>query len=172
MKRTQDAIAARVLEIQKSGADIFGAEQIDLGFYLDFEHAKPHLQDGVTEQEWIESQEKTRKKFLEESGLEMTPENELRSYMDFAWEKANGRRGLSANRSLFHMRAWLWLEGVPWADEVFDDYQFYGKPALVRICEHYGIDWRALDDDRWTNNEGDEGISADEALSLIQKRGE
>jgi len=30
-------------------------------------------------------------------------------YMPFAWEKANDERGLSAIRSIEHMKAWTWL---------------------------------------------------------------
>ena len=29
-----------------------------------------------------------------------------------------------------------------------------GKPQLAAICEHYGVDWRSLDDGQWVNDEG------------------
>jgi len=74
--------------------------------------------------------------------------------MPFAWEKANGCRGISASRSLRHMVAWLWLDGQDeflekWND--LRDYEYYGKPQLIAICELYGIDWKKFDDGVRTN---------------------
>jgi len=65
-----------------------------------------------------------------------------------------------------HLVAWLWLDGKDWAEEI-EDYEYYGKPQLVRICEEYGIDWRALDDNQWRNDEGGKAISADKALGTL-----
>lgn len=75
-----------------------------------------------------------------------------REYMPFAWGKANGCRGLSAGRSLSHYQAWLWLLGEDKFDDI-DDYQFYGKDELVRICELLGLDASQWDDGVRRNNE-------------------
>ena len=61
-------------------------------------------------------------------------------YMPFAWEKANGERGISAGRSMLKMSAWLWLIGEEGID--CEDYDNYGKPQLRAICELLGFDWR------------------------------
>jgi hypothetical protein len=79
-------------------------------------------------------------------------------YMPFAWDKANDMRGLSAGRSVQHFVGWTWLAGddelSAWCDDN-SNYQHYGKEILVRICEHYGWDWRQWDDGVRTNG-GDE----------------
>ncbi len=67
-------------------------------------------------------------------------------YMEFAWEKANGCRGLSAGRSMGHYKAWLWLLGEDGFDDL-ETYRHYGKDNLVRICR-----FLALDPDRWDNH--------------------
>jgi hypothetical protein len=36
---------------------------------------------------------------------------------------------------------------------------------LAKISDAYGVDWRKLDNDCWTNEEGERGITADEALA-------
>lgn len=73
-------------------------------------------------------------------------------YMPFAWEKANNGRGISAARSLMHYKAWLWLLGQDWIDE-HDEYQFYGKDNLVRICKFLDLDSKQWDDGRRVNSD-------------------
>ena len=71
-------------------------------------------------------------------------------YMPFAWEKANGSRGISAWRSLAHYKAWLWMLGTDEFEGV-EEYEHYGKEWLRRICVFLG-----LDADRW-----DDGVRVD-----------
>ncbi len=75
-------------------------------------------------------------------------------YMDFAWEKANGCRGISASRSLMHYRAWLWLLGEDGFEDI-DDYSYYGKDELVRICKFLDLDPKKWDDGRRVNSESE-----------------
>ena len=73
-------------------------------------------------------------------------------YMPFAWEKANGCRGLSAGRSIMHYIAWMWLLG----EDGFDDmagYEYYGKDELIQICKHLGLDHTQWDDGVRVNSE-------------------
>lgn len=125
--RTQEEILARMNEIKDD--DFFGFETGDLVDYLDFEHAQPFLQEDVVKKQWED-----RDKF--------TPEERIKDYMNFAWEKANNKRGISASRSISHMRAWLWLAGnqelLDFSNED-DNYAPYGKPILSKICEYYGL---------------------------------
>lgn len=123
--RTQDDIVTR-LEARKPN-DFFGFEWQEYIWFLDFEHAKPYLKDSVVECDWeVEIK---------------TPKEIMIDYMEFAWEKANGCRGISAWRSLAHYTAWLWLDGDDelWKT-IIDDYEYYGKPQLIEICEYLGID--------------------------------
>lgn len=76
-------------------------------------------------------------------------------YLDFAWEKANGFRGLSANRSILHYQAWIWLLGEDWFDEIAEDYEFYGKDQLRRICQFLEVDPDRWDDGIRVNSESE-----------------
>lgn len=64
----------------------------------------------------------------------------MRDYMPFAWEKATGHRGISAERSVVKFREWLWLLGndelMAFADD-HANYAQYGVPVLKRISEEY-----------------------------------
>ncbi len=75
----------------------------------------------------------------------------MREYLSFAFDKANNQRSISASRSVMPYIAWTWLCGdrefsakVETATE--EDFAPYGKPVLRMIAEHYGWDWRSLDE--------------------------
>jgi len=137
--KTQKEIVKRIEERKKD--DMFGWEVNEYVCYLDFKNAKPYLKEGVTEERWGKIEK-------------MGPVEKIKDYMDFAWQKANGCRSISAGRSLRHMLAWLWLDEQ---DEFLkewhnlEDYEYYGKPQLIAICELYGIDWKKYDDGVRTN---------------------
>jgi len=64
----------------------------------------------------------------------------IKGYMSFAWEKANDKRGISANRSIDHFKGWLWLLGDEEGTEYLKvNYIPYGKPGLAYICKKYGF---------------------------------
>lgn len=148
LKKSAEEILAEIKRLEDS--DLFGFSTGDLIQALPFEAAKPFLKEGVTADQWVQSTD---------------PEAEIRSYMSFAWDKANNCRGLSAGRSVNHMEAWLWLAGKDELSKRLEDvYEFYGKPCLVLVCKEYGIDWSKLDDGNWTNDEDDGGMSAESAL--------
>jgi len=134
--RTQSEIIDRIEEV-KDG-DSFGFERGNLIDFLDYEHAKPFLKSGTTSEEW----EECRK---------TDPKEAMRNYMEFAWEKANGCRGISAYRSLCHFSAWLWLDGNGELAESIRNYEFYGKPELEQICEYLGMDVSQYDNGVRTN---------------------
>lgn len=98
--------------------------------------------------------------------------NTMKEYMNFAWEKANNCRGISAGRSVAHYAAWIWLSGDrDFADEIDwmieNQYCFYGKPVLRHICEHYGWDWKILDDGEWRNDESSNGAGPPATLDAF-----
>lgn len=138
MKRTQEEIVKRIKEVQAD--DFFGVMIDRFLVRLDFQHAKQFCREGYTAE-------------LHAGVMVNTPISEdIIGYLGFAWDKANNCRGLSANRSIDHMRALLWLDGhnIDWMDE---DYEYYGKPILVTICDLYGVDWTKLDNGKWANDE-------------------
>lgn len=133
--RTKEEIVKRINEIKD--ADIFGSETNDLISYLDYETAKQFItNEEVTEKRFNES-----RKFGDED-----VRKEMKDYIAFAWGKAFDERGLSAQRSLMHYSAWIWLlnDGNfdEFTDKVDNDYESYGKPVLKWICEKYNLPMR------------------------------
>lgn len=144
LRRTQDEILNKMKEVEEN--DFFGTQREDLAMYLTYENAKKLnlLNDNATEESW------------NSPGVNNDPVEELKDYMGFAWDKANNFRGLSAARSMDHMRTWLWLDGQ---DEFLKehgnlgDWEYYGKDILVDICKLYGIDHTKYDDGVRRNEE-------------------
>jgi hypothetical protein len=133
--RTQDEILAKIREWQPR--DLFGFKTGDLIGYLDYEHAKEFLKEEVTADTW-QPEPNNREAIL----LTML------EYMPFAWEKANGCRGISAGRSLAHYTAWIWMIEDEAEFGNLEQYEHYGKEHLRSICAHYG--WNA---DQWDDGE-------------------
>lgn len=150
--RTQKEIVSRIEAVRET--DLFGAQTGDLVCFLEYEHAKQFLTEGTTKEQWDTST----------SGV-VSPARCIAEYMAFAWDKANNRRGLSAARSIDHMVTWLWLDGKDELAAQIEHYDYYGKPQLVAVCNEYGIDWKALDDGEWVDNEDAEPRTAEEVLA-------
>lgn len=151
-KRSQDEIVAQIRSHRED--DMLGFEIEEYVPYLDFAHAKEFLKPEITERKWMRNVKTVK-----------PPAEAIKAYMPFAWGKANGCRGISANCSIEHMIAWLWLDGKDWLRKEYDEnYEYYGKPQLVKICEEYNIDWKSLDDGEWRNSEDEKSITAEEAL--------
>jgi len=128
--RTQEEIAERIREVIPQ--DWLGTQVGDLVGFLEFNNAKEFLNPEATEEEW-------KVLPLADDSVKKT----MAEYMNFAWEKCLGHRGVSAGRSLNHFQAWIWLLN----DEKFlneleeTSYENYGAPKLRAICEHYGFSW-------------------------------
>ena len=135
--RTDAEIIARMKEIEPR--DQLGFERSELLIRLPLEAAKPFLKPDAAEETWPQAR-RDRESLV----------SEMLSYMPFAWEKANGKRGISASRSMSHFAAWTWLAGDDLGD--LTGYEHYGKDNLVRICRHYG----------WDSSQWDDGIRANE----------
>lgn len=134
--RSLDEIVARIKELEDGKSDWAGFEREDLVIRLDFGRAQPYLKPEITEETW--------------DPLDQDVYHRMCDYMHFAWKKANdadkGDGGLSAGRSLAHYSAWLWLVGNGELAEKIRDYQYYGKPQLIKICEFLGLDAAQWDD--------------------------
>ena len=138
--RTDEEILARIEQV--TARDWLGTQRVHLIRWLPLDKARPLLKDDADVGDWTALPRDER-----------SVKDEMHEYMEFAWGKANNRRGISAGRSLEHMSAWLWLLGHDEAAEAVLDYDHYGKPWLRSVCEAFGWDWRQWDDGRWTNQE-------------------
>lgn len=107
----------------------------DLVMFLPYKQVtqKHYLKEGTTKDEW------------DKLCLPLTEEvviKEMREYMEFALEKAQKHRGLSASRSISHFINWLFIledtELLEFADND-GNYQNYGCPILKKICDKYGF---------------------------------
>lgn len=126
--RTQEEILARFKKVD----DLFNTQKVDLIDYMTFENAKPYLQEDYVLK--VDSGE-------EKWDMNDDPKKEILEYLDFAYEKAEGERGLSASRCMAHFRTWIWLDDDKFYNEIIhliDNYTDYGIPALDKISEHYG----------------------------------
>jgi len=70
----------------------------------------------------------------------LTRENiiaQMQDYIDFAFEKAENQRGISAERSIWKFKQWLWVledDSIP-----TDNYCDYGIEILKCITEKYKL---------------------------------
>jgi hypothetical protein len=136
--RTEREILDRI-EARKE-EDMFGFEWPYYLSGLSFDAAKKYLKPEAVAEGWeIKDADALRQEAID--------------YMPFAWDKANNCRGISVNRSVMHYQAWLWLLGEDWGDQLMDDYEYYGKPQLVRVCEYLGLDPKQWDDGIRSNTE-------------------
>lgn len=130
--RTSYEIMVRISEIT---ADPFRFELDNLVLCLDYEHAIPFLKAGTTEAGWNLDKISTDKESVTRC---------MRNYMQYAIEKAYGHRGLTATRSIFRFRGWLWLacddELVVFAEDD-SNYAPYGMPILKAICNKYNFEF-------------------------------
>lgn len=144
---TPEEIAARYEE--RSKHDLFGFETGEYFPYLPFEAMRKNAKEDAADDQLREAMKPLGRDSIVK---------EMEDYMEFAWEKANGCRGISAGRSLAHYVAWTWLAGdaefsAKLEQEIDRNYRYYGKDILVMICEHYGWDSKKLDDGRRSNSE-------------------
>jgi hypothetical protein len=153
--KTSEEIKARIASV--ADKDWMGTTRSDLIDYLSFADAKEFLKPEAMEQAWNEREVKA-------------PLDAAKDYLPFAWDKANGCRGLSAGRSLDHLKAWLWLAGFgAIVDEHFGDYSHYGKQQLVIASELCGFAWQSEDDGEWVNDEGGRGLDETARTELIDE---
>ena len=139
--RNPEEIVQRIMD--RENHDYFGFEISEYVARLSFSHAKQFLKPEVKEEEWKPNDDDLNKT--------------ISAYLPFAWEKANGCRGISAYRSILHFIAWFWLLGDPFHEEIqkefYERYCYYGKPILIKISNHVGFDWTREDNGIRTNTD-------------------
>lgn len=132
------AIHTRMRERKKQDP-LFGFEwHIYLG-YLPYEMVKDLLEDDVDPESWGDVKLLVYDEIVEE----------MKDYMSFAKDKAEGERGISANRSIMHYLAWVWLAGdgdlLNDIQNQYDNHYYsYGIPILKTICKYYEWDWETF----------------------------
>lgn len=125
--RSEEEIVARIKEIQLSGRDMFGVEAGNLMVQLEFDEAKQFLRPDVQKVEWFPVT------------LQASKETAI-GYVPFAIGKMDDHRGLSAGRSIDHMRGWIWLHGTDEQVKAFEEAEYtnYGAPKVKLFCEVMG----------------------------------
>lgn len=130
LARTPDQITARITDIEKD--DWLGFAREVLVSVLDYDHAKPYLNDTTTPESW--------------AGQQITDvDAKTRWYYDFALGKIRDHRGISADRSVNKLREYAWLLGADDAIVAMDtaSYQNYGAPKVKAFATVMGYDWPA-----------------------------
>ncbi len=129
MIRNQEEIKVRFQKV----SDLFGTQKNDLINYMTFDNAKTFLKE-----EYVKEVEAGTVKWV----ISTDPKKEILDYLDFAYNKAENERGLSAGRSMLHFKTWIWLDDNSFYGEIVDDidnYTNYGIPTLNKIAKHYGF---------------------------------
>jgi len=127
--RTQDEIVTRI-EVVRVEGDWLGFRQEVLIGALDFEHAKPFLNEGVTEVEWNGKRD---------ADLEQT----AKSYLEFAIGKIEDHRGISASPSVDKLTEYAWLLGRDDVVSAMENahYPQYGAPKVKAFADGMGWPW-------------------------------
>lgn len=118
--RTDEQILTRIEMVRPN--DFLGTETGDLIAALSFEAAKSFLKSDATEESFDQWRKSNREAVIAEAT----------NYLEFAVGKMQNERGLSANRSIDHYRAWIWLAFDDETFRRFDDadYGWYGRNQL------------------------------------------
>lgn len=118
-------------EIIAANDDMFGWRREILVPALDYERAKPFLNDDVTAEVWNEKGTEALEESIRSAAVE---------YLSFAIGKMDDHRGLSASRSVDKMREFAWMLGVDDVDDLVDRtvYRQYGAPVIKAIVDRLG----------------------------------
>jgi len=130
--RSQEEILERIR--LRRPQDIPGFEWPEYVEHLTFSNALQFIYEGVAEEDWTDKSVYKREDIIAK----------MRDYMSFAVGKARNQRGISANRSILHYVAWIWLTGddefLSEIQQLYEkEYHAYGLPILEKISQHYGF---------------------------------
>lgn len=140
--RTQEEIVDRIESLK--GTDFFGFEVSELVSLLEYRFALPYLRTGTTVEIWEP---------MRDENTEASVRGEMKSYLEFAWDKAKNFRRISADRSMGHYRAWFWLLGDDEMVKALEHHEYYGKDHLVKITKFLGLNPADYDDGVRLNQE-------------------
>ena len=155
--RTQEEIIARINKL--SLKDHLGFERASLLEYLDFDHAKEYLREGVTQAQWDGVRPELDVQLIRERILKCLPS---------AWEKANQCRQLAVTSAVSYFKTWLWLLEKDEVAEMMFPLVWIGKYQLMILSRYVGFsDDGKYDDNIWRKHPLDQGIPFVKALALI-----
>lgn len=154
--RTQEEITARIEEL--SLKDHLGFERASLLEYLDFDHAKEYLREGVTQAQW----DRTRPE------LDFQPiRDRIILRLPVAWLMANQCRQLAVTSAVSYFKTWLWLLEKDEVAEMMFPLIWIGKYQLMILSRYVGFPDGNHDDNVWRNYPSDEGIPFIKAQALV-----
>lgn len=145
--RTQEELVKRAGEVLSH--PIFGDDCLqDIMMFVEREPAMKveglsvEVVSEITDEQWRES----------EMGQDLTVEavvDQMSGYIGFAREKCEGQRGISATRSVYHYKNWLWLIAdqddraaaiLDEADNGAFDAEDYGEAFLDRVSKAFELE--------------------------------
>ena len=133
LSRTPEEIHTKLCHLisYDSTDDFFGVMAERLVMALPYEKAAEYLKDGVTRDCFDQAATHTVEAIRDEA----------KNYLSFAVQKMKDERGLSANRSIDHYRALIWLAFDDTTVEDFEntDYGWYGDTQLSKAAELFGL---------------------------------
>ena len=132
--RTEDEILEHVEHVKD--LDFFAVRRCDLWSALPWQTARTRVPilSAIPRKEW-----EAPDSFIADDDVLV---ERIIDYIPFAVDKAENHRGLSANRSVDHFKAWVWLMGddawraIPW-----ENYPQYGAPILAAVADLVGYEW-------------------------------
>jgi len=154
--RTQEEITQRIQKV--ASTDHLGFERASLLEYLDFEHARDYLREGVTKKQWDD---------VRPYNNVVSIYTRIKSRLPEAWERANQGKRLASTSSMSFFRSWLWLMGEEELAEEMLPLIWLGKCQLLIVSRFTNFGWEEVDDDRWRQFPQDSGISATKAQALL-----
>lgn len=136
--KTQEEILARIAKVKPD--DFFGFETYVLIDALEYENAKPFLKEGTPRESWCFTQvdDADGGSLVHPYATDEHCRKNAISYLRFAWSKADGHRGLSANRSVAKLTSYCWLLGYDVKAIEDAPYPSYGCPKLKVVAELLG----------------------------------
>lgn len=125
--KTYQEIKDKIAALAEDPADHFGWRRLALIELLPFEEAGDYLKPEATEDDWEAYDDAA---------------DAIKSYLDFAVGKAVDQRGISANRSIERITAWLWAHNDPDLSRRFHDAEYapYGKGQLEVVAKQFRPD--------------------------------
>lgn len=123
--RVREEILSRIKA--REGTDLFGVEFTHYAYSLPYVDAQKLCKGELNEGDW---------KTVTDSTIKV----DMIDYIEFAFEKARRKRGISAERSMNHFAAWLWLLGEDELSLQMDNYEDYGISNLKAVCAFLGVD--------------------------------
>ena len=127
MERTDSEILERIKA--RRSVDWLGVEVADLALYLSAEAVKTFLPEELYDASW-KPLAKHREALLAQ----------MLEYMQLAWQALHDCDGVAASRNMSHFSVWVWMLGDDLGELL--NYEGYGRPHLVAICERYDLDWK------------------------------